>query len=124
MDWARKIAFDHNGPPTPYTITVKNCKLIDLVIRIELTRAILMHRLSNFLKNSIIHIYMFLYCVTCFLRVTVSLLCRLQAVLKVFVPIYPYLIIVKAIEIVGRCDQLSNKTVTRQHVTKYKNMQK
>ena len=36
---------------------------------------------------------MFLYLETCFLRVTVSLLCRLQALSKIRVPIYPYLII-------------------------------
>ena len=39
---------------TPYKIKVNNCKLIDLVIRIELTRAILMPRVSNFLKSLII----------------------------------------------------------------------
>ena len=49
-------------------------------------------RFSNFLRHSIIHFYMFLYVVTCFLRVTVSLLCRLQAVSMIVVQIYPYLI--------------------------------
>ena len=33
-----------------------------------------------------------LYLVTRFLRVTVSLLCRLKAVSKIHVPMYPYLI--------------------------------
>ena len=59
--------------PTPYKIKVNNCKLIDLVV------LILMLRLSNFLRNSTIHFCTFLYLVTCFPRVTVSLLCRLQA---------------------------------------------
>ena len=38
MDLAWKIAFDHNEPPAPYKINVNNCKFIDLVIRIELSR--------------------------------------------------------------------------------------
>ena len=66
--------------------------MIDYVIRIELTRAILMPRFSNFLKNSIIEFRMFLFFVICFLRVTVSLICQLQATSKIHVPIYPYLI--------------------------------
>ena len=56
---------------TPYKIKVNNSKLIDLVMRIELTQAILMSRFSNFLRNSTIHFRMFLYLVTCLLRVTV-----------------------------------------------------
>ena len=47
--------------PKPYKIKVKNSKLIDLLIRIELTRAILMLHFSNFLRNSIIHFHVFLY---------------------------------------------------------------
>ena len=78
--------------PTPYQIKVNNCKLIDLVKRIELTRPILMPRFSNILRNSSINFRMFLYFETCFLRVTVSLPCRLQAVSKIHAPIYPYLI--------------------------------
>ena len=65
---------------TPYKIKVKNCKLINLVIGINLTRAITMPRFSNFMRNSIIHFCLFLYMVTCFPRVTVSLLSRLRAV--------------------------------------------
>ena len=76
--------------PTPYKIKVKNCKLIDLMIRIKFTRAILMPWFPNFLKTSIMHFRMFLYLVTCFLRVTVSLLCWSQAVSKIHVRIYPY----------------------------------
>ena len=59
--------------PTPYKIKVDNCKFIDLVIKIELTRAILIPRFSNFLRNSRTHFRMFLYLKTCFLRVTVEL---------------------------------------------------
>ena len=36
MDYARKVAFDHNGPqpaPTPYKIQINNRKFIDLVMR-------------------------------------------------------------------------------------------
>ena len=51
-----------------------------------------MLRILNFLRNSIINFRMYLYFVTCFLRVTVSLLCRLEAVSKIHVPIYAYLI--------------------------------
>ena len=57
-----------NGPQN-------RAKLIDLVIRIELTRAILMLLFSNFLRNSIIIFQMFLQLETCF-----QLLCGLQAV--------------------------------------------
>ena len=35
-------------PNTVYKIKVNNCDLIDFVIRLELTRAILMSRFSNF----------------------------------------------------------------------------
>ena len=65
----------HNGPPTPYKIKIN--RLI-VVMRIELTRAILMPGLSNFLSNSTIYFHMCLYLVPCFLRVMVSLLCRSQ----------------------------------------------
>ena len=66
--------------------------MIDLVIRIELTREILMPWFSNFHRNSIINSRMLLYLVTFFPRVTVSLLCRLQDVSKIHFPIYPCLI--------------------------------
>ena len=93
------------------------------MIRIELTRAILMP--DFFLRTSIIHFRMVLYLVTYLVRVTVSLLCRLQAESKIHVPIYPHPILVKGEEIVRPCDQHINGTVTvRKHVTKYKNMQK
>ena len=46
---------------------------------IELTRAILMTRLCDLLRNSTIHFRMYLYLVTCFVRVTVSSQCRSQA---------------------------------------------
>ena len=45
-------------------------ELIDLVIRVELT--------ANFLRNLTSHFRMFSFFVTCFPRVTVSLLCRSQ----------------------------------------------
>ena len=62
---------------------------------------------------------------TCFLRVTVSLLCRLHAVSKIHVPIYPCLIISEGDEIVRPFDQHSNETATvRIHVTKYKHIRK
>ena len=120
MDWARKITFDHNGHQHRiYKIKVNNCKLTDFVIRIELTRAILMQRFSNFQRNSTIHFCMFLYLVTYFRGVTVSLLCRLQAVSKIHVPIYPYLIS----EGRWNCSTLwphSNETATlRKHVPEY-----
>ena len=51
MDWARKISFDHNGPPTLYKIIMNNCMLIDLVIRIELTLAILMLLYPKFFEK-------------------------------------------------------------------------
>ena len=78
--------------PTPYKIKVNNCKLIDLVIRVELTRALLMPRFTIFLKILIFNCRMFYYLKACFLRVTVSLLCWLQAVSKLHVLMYPYLV--------------------------------
>ena len=118
-----------HGKSPPITTdpnTVQNwskiCKLIDLVIRIELTRTILMPRFSNFLRNFIIHFRMILYLETCFLRVTVSLLCRLQAVSKTHVDIYPYLIS-EGRRNCSSCNRHSNAWL-RKHVTKYKNMRK
>ena len=107
--------------PTQYKIIVNNSKLIDLVIRIVLTWVILMLRFSIFFLNWI-HFRMYLE--TYFLRVTVSLLCRLRAVSKIHVPLYPY--------IIGKwrrnCSTLcwhSIETVTlRQHISKYKNFWK
>ena len=78
--------------PKKYKIKVTHCKLIDLLIRIELTRAILMLWFSNFMTNLIIHFRMFLYLEIYFLRVTVSLICRLQAISSIHVLIYPDLI--------------------------------
>ena len=73
--------------------TVQNeSKLIALVTRIELTRAILMLLFSDFLTNSTINFRLFLYLVKCLLRVTVSLLYRLQTVSKIHVPICTNLI--------------------------------
>ena len=84
------IDFSIDGPCTencPISQRTPNI-LIDLVIKIELTRAIFLPRFSNFLRNSTIDFRMFLYLITCFMRVKVSLLCRLQTVSKIQVPIY------------------------------------
>ena len=89
------IIRDHN--------TIQNQrKLIDLVMRIELTREILSSRISDFLRNSTIDFCMFSHFVTCFLRVTVSLLCWSHAVSKIHIPIYPILIVIgtKLLELV------------------------
>ena len=52
------------------------------------------------------------------------MLCRLQAVSNMHVPIYPYKL-VKGDEIVPPCDQHINETVTlRRHITKHKSIQK
>ena len=51
---------------------------MDFVTKIELTRTILVPRFSNLMRNSTIHFRMLLYLETCFLGVTVSLLCRSQ----------------------------------------------
>ena len=91
-------------------------KIIDFVRRIELTRTILMPRFSNFLRNSIIYLRMFFYLETCFLRVTVKLLCRLQDASQLHF---------SGDELVRPCNRHSNETVTlKKHVTKYKNMRK
>ena len=96
-------------------------KLIDLVVRIELTRAILMQRIFNFLGNLTIHFRMFLYLGTCFLKVTVSLLCWLQAVCS-NLSLSNYL---KGDQIVRPCDRHSNEKVTlSKYFTKYKHTRK
>ena len=63
---------------------------IDLLMRIELIGSILWPRLSDFLINLSIYFHMLSYLVTCFPRVTVSLLCRSQAVSMIHVAIYPH----------------------------------
>ena len=77
--------------PTQCKIKVKNCKLIDLVIIIEVSWAMLMPRFSNFLSNSIIHFQMFLYLVTCFLKDGFVAMPVTNSI-KDHVPVYPYLI--------------------------------
>ena len=133
MLFAKIIDFSINGlctgnrirsqrTPTPHKLEINNCKLIDLVIRIELTQEILMARFSNFRRNSFILFRMLLYLITCFLIVTVSLLCRLQAVSKIQVSIYPYLISERKLNF-WPCDRHRNETVSlRKYVTKYKIM--
>ena len=94
-------------------------------MRIKLNRANLMPRFSQFLGNRTINFRMFECLVTCFLRVTVSLLCRVEAVSKIQVPIYHCLIFSKGRQIVRPFDRHSNETATvRKHVTKYKHMRK
>ena len=110
--------------PTPYNIKVNNCKLIDFVIRIVLIRIISMPRFSNFLSNSIIHFRMFLYLETCFLRATVSLLRRLQAVSKIQVPIYLYLISDRRRNCSALWPAQQQNPDSQEHITKYKNMRK
>ena len=96
-----------------------------MVIRIKLNRAILKPRFSHFLGNITINFRLFECLVTCFLRVTVSLLCRLQTISKIHVQIYPCLIISEGDEIVQPFDRHINETaIVRIHVTKYKHIQK
>ena len=67
--------------------TVQNeSKLIDLVMWIELTRAILMPRFLNFVRNSTI----LFACFYIWYTWAIALLCVLQAASKIHVPIYPY----------------------------------
>ena len=69
-------------------------------------------------KNSTFHFRMCLYLVTCFMRVTVSLLCLLQAVSQIYVPIYPDLISEER-RIVRTCDWRSNDNLNlMKHATK------
>ena len=68
-------------------------KFVYLVMRIGLTRAILIPQHSDFLRNSTIQYSISLYLATCFVRVTVSLLWRSQAVSTIHFQISPYLII-------------------------------
>ena len=52
------------------------------------------NQVSSINFNSTTHFRMFIDLVKCFLRVTVSLPCRLQPISNTHIPIYPYLIIV------------------------------
>ena len=80
---------------------------------------------SHFLRNRTINFRMFECLVPCFLRVTVSSLCRLQVASKIPVPIYPCLIISEGRRNCSTFDHHSNETATvRKHVTKSKHMQK
>ena len=97
-------------------------KLFDFVIIIKLTSNV-MPRFSNFLRNSIIHFQMFSYLVTCFLSHGFVAI-RLQAVSKIHVPIYPYLIS-EGDEIIRPCYRHRNETaILRKHVTKFKYIRK
>ena len=111
----------HNGPQQ----CKKKISMIDLVIRIEFTRVILMPRFSNFVRNYTIYFHMFLYLLTSFLRVTVSFLWRSQAVSKIHVTIYPFL----TSELKRNCSSLwpaqqQNRDSQQAYVTKYKNIRK
>ena len=83
MDYARKIALYHNGPQHRTKL-----KLIDRfgdknrVISSNFNATIL-----KFLRKFTIYFRICLYLVICFLRVTVSLLCRIQEMFQ-FIPIY------------------------------------
>ena len=95
------------------------------MIRIKLNRAIFMPGFSHFLGNRNLNFRMFACLVTYFLRVTVSLLCRLQAVSKINVAIYPCLIISEGRRNCSTIWSAQNETASvRKHVTKYKNMRK
>ena len=113
MDYAREIALYHNGPQH----RTKLKRIIDLVIQIGRYESI-------FLRNSTIN-FRILYVVTCFMWVTVSLLCRGYKLLsKIHVPIYPYLIS----EGRGNCPTLwpakqgNRDSQETKHVNKYKHM--
>ena len=76
MDCARAVSLKiSTSQRTPNTIQ-NYSKLIDLVMRIQLTRTILIPRFSNFPRYTNINFRMCLYLVTWFLTVAVTLLCR------------------------------------------------
>ena len=79
-----------------------------------------MPRFSNFLRNLTIHFRMFLYLVTCFLRVTVLLLCRSQdwAISSPFTNLIGIYIGTCIYD--TACNRHSNETVTlRKHVSEF-----
>ena len=111
--------------PTEYKMKINNCKLIGLVIRIELTWAILMPRFYNFLGNSIIHFHMFLYLETCFLRAMIFGARTGYKLYQRYIFQFFIILLVNWDEIVWPRDGHSDETVfLRQQVTKYKNMRK
>ena len=93
-------------------------------MRIQLTGAILMPRLAEFLRNSTIDFRMFLYLGTRFPRVAVSLLCRSQA--RTISSLFTNQI-GKNLNMIfdTACDRHSNETVTLgKHATIYKIVRK
>ena len=79
MDCALAISFKILTLERTSTKVQNKSKVIDLAIRMELTRSILLPQLSGLLSNSNIHFRMCFYLVTYFPRVTVWLLWRSQA---------------------------------------------
>ena len=95
-------------------------------MRIELTRAILIPRFSNFPNNTNINFRMCVYLVTCFLTVAVSLLCRSKG-RKISSPFCNYQTGINNVTCIfdTACNRHSNETVTlRKHVTKHSNLRK
>ena len=87
MDYARKIALYHNGPKHRSILKKINWFSDNNRANSSNFNATIL----KFSRKSKINFRMILYLVICFLRVKVSLLCRLQAVPKIHVPIFPYL---------------------------------
>ena len=75
--------------PTPWKLKVNDYKLIYLVIRIQLTRLILVPRFTIFFEKIRSSIFA---CFYIWKHVSWESWFRLQAVSKIHLPIYPYLI--------------------------------
>ena len=113
----------NNRPPTPYKINVNNSKFIDFVDKNRVISTTLIALFSNFLRNSSIHFRMFLYLVTCFLRVTVWILYRSQG--RTISSSFTNQGQIGTCIYNTACNRYSNETVTlRKYVFKYKNMRK
>ena len=114
MDYERKIALQSQRTPTPHNIKVNNCKLIDLVIRIVVTRAILMPRFDNPFPHVFIFGIVFPESQFCFY----ACYKLYQRYMFQFIPI----------ELVQGDEIVRNRRATKpwlgKHVTKYKNMLK
>ena len=84
-----------------------------------------MVQFSNFLRNLTIHLCMFSYLVTCFLRVAVPLLCRSQG--RTISPGFTNQMGINRNTCIfdTACNRHSHNNVTlKKHVTKYKSMRK
>ena len=122
MDYARAVSLKMSASQRTPNTGQNWSKLIDLVMQLEQLNATIF-KFSQKFDHSFSHVFIFIYLVTCFQIVTVSLLCRLQGK-AISSPCTN-----RGINNIGTyifntaCNRHSNETMTlRKHVTKYINI--